>query len=239
MFSRDLNIVSEDLIDAFHYAVLYSCIFIAIIIRAAVDFPIFLTVAIPLMILALCILAAYQKKLKIIKTEFQKANDELFHAICDSIEGVKVLRTADGTVWAIDLLNEAFRNARIAIVASENCNIWLMRRLDPISVGLAISTLIMCTQLDTKEFPLLNDSILKLGIQQSLGYLVFVAWSLKCMGTAIYTMGSVERIHKCVNTHPLASKPTSCFVSLAPKTGTSKTSPASLSTATTSNLSGL
>ena len=125
-----------------------------------------------------------------------KTNDELFHAISDSIEGVKVLRTANGTAWSIDHLNDAFSNARIAIVATENCTIWLMRRLDPISVAMSFLTLLMSTQMDTKEFPLLSASTLRLAIQQSLSYLVFVQWSLKAAGNAIYAMGSVERIHR-------------------------------------------
>ena len=219
VFSRDLNIVSEDLIDAFHYAVLYSGIFLAIVVRTAIDFPIFLAIAIPVLMLAGLILRTYQQKLKVVKTEFKKANDELFHAICDSIEGVKVLRTADGTVWAIDLLNEAFRNARIAIVASENCNIWLMRRLDPISVILAFATLVMSTQMNTEQFPLLSQSILNLAIQQSLSYLVFVQWSLKNVGNAVYALGSVERIQRFIKDIPHEPRGGHDLDQLWPKSG--------------------
>jgi ABC-type multidrug transport system fused ATPase/permease subunit len=199
VFARDLAIVSEDLIDAFHYAVLYMLIMLAVVLRTAAEIPVFMVIAVPLLALAVWMLARYYKKLKIAKSEFQKTNEELFHAISDSIEGVKVLRTANGTAWAIDLLNEAFRNARVAIVASENCTIWLMRRLDPISVAMSFLTLVMSTQMDTKEFPLLGASALKLAIQQSLSYLVFVQWSLKATGLAIHTMGSVERIHRCIH----------------------------------------
>jgi len=219
VFSRDLNIVSEDLIDSVHYALVYTFIFGAIVIRQAIDVPIFLAVVIPLLVIAGLILRLYHQKLKVVKTEFKKANDELFHAICDSIEGVKVLRTADGTVWAIDLLNEAFRNARIAIVASENCNIWLMRRLDPISVTLSFATLVICTQMDSKDFPLLSRSLLNLNIQQSLSYLVFVQWSLKNIGNAIYTMGCVERIHKYIKEIPQEPRGGHNLHPLWPKSG--------------------
>jgi ATP-binding cassette, subfamily C (CFTR/MRP), member 1 len=202
VFSRDLSVVSEDLIDSFHYAMLYSFITLALVIRTVQDQPLFCVVGFPLLIVAALILNNYNKKLKLVKTELKTANDELFHAIADSIEGVKVLRTADGTMWAIDLLNEAFRNARIAIVASENCNIWLMRRLDPISTLLAFLTLIMSTQINTKQFPILPPNIQNVYLQQSLAYLVFVHWSLKAMGMFVYNLGMVERIHQYIKDIP-------------------------------------
>lgn len=135
VFSRDLTVVSEDLIDSCHYALIYSFLTVAVVIRTAQDQPVFLAIATPLLVMAAFILSTYNKKLKVVKTELKAANDELFHAIADSIEGVKVLRTAEGTGWAIEILNEAFHNARIAIVAAENCNIWLMRRLVSLSVA--------------------------------------------------------------------------------------------------------
>ena len=205
VFSRDLNIVSEDLIDAFHYAVLYTFIMLSSVVRTAADLPIFLCISIPMLALGVMVLKQYFRKLKICKTDFQKTNDELFHAISDSIEGVKVIRTANGTVWAIDLLNEAFRNARIAVMASENCNIWLMRRTDPISVVLSFTTMMIATQLNTKAFPLLSQSLLNLSVQQSLSYLVFLQWSLKATGNAIYQMSAVERIHKYIKEIPRES----------------------------------
>lgn len=145
VFSRDLTVVSEDLIDSCHYALIYSFITVAIVVRTVQDQPIFLVIASPLLVLAAFILRTYNKKLKVVKTELKAANDELFHAISDSIEGVKVLRTAQGTGWAIDILNEAFHNARIAIVAAENCNIWLMRRLVILSIASPFSLALMLT----------------------------------------------------------------------------------------------
>jgi ABC-type multidrug transport system fused ATPase/permease subunit len=205
VFSRDLNIVSEDLIDAFHYAVLYVFATFSTVVRITMEVPLFLCISIPMFALCAMVLKQYFLKLKMCKTEFQNANDELFHAISDSIEGVKVIRTADGTIWAIDLLNEAFRNARIAVVASENCNMWLMRRIDPISVALSFATIIMATQLDTKDFPLLKQSLMNLTVAQSLSYIVFLQWALKAIGNAMYQMSSVERIHKYIKEIPSES----------------------------------
>jgi ATP-binding cassette subfamily C (CFTR/MRP) protein 1 len=219
VFSRDLTVVTEDLIDSFHYAVIYSFITVAIVIRTAQDQPLFFVIGIPLLMVAAFILRLYSSKLKIIKTELKTANDELFHAIADSIEGVKVLRTAEGTGWAIDLLREAFRNARIAIVASENCNIWLMQRLDPISTLLAFLTLIMVTQMDTKLFPLLSEPLQKVYIQQTLSYLVFIQWSLKAIGLFVYNLGSVERIHQYIKDIPREPSGTADLDKMWPESG--------------------
>ena len=71
VFSRDLTVVTEDLIDSFNYAVIYSFITVAIIIRTVQDLPLFCVVGFPLLMVAAFILRLYSSKLKIVKTEPQ------------------------------------------------------------------------------------------------------------------------------------------------------------------------
>jgi ABC-type multidrug transport system fused ATPase/permease subunit len=138
----------------------------------------------------------YAKKVKAAKKEFQKANDEVFHTLSDSLEGVKVLRTADETGWSIDLLAEAFKNSRVSTVANENCTLWLARRADAMGVALSFLTCILCIVLELKPGPK------GLAISNSLQFLVFHSWMMKNVAAAIYSSGSVDRIYEYVSSIP-------------------------------------
>jgi ABC-type multidrug transport system fused ATPase/permease subunit len=138
----------------------------------------------------------YAKKVEAAKKEFQKSNDEVFHTLSDSLEGVKVLRTADQTIWSIDLLTEAFKNSRVCTVANEECTLWLARRADAMGVALSFLTCILCIVLKLPAGPK------GLAISNSLQILVFYSWMMKNVAAAIYSSGSVDRIYEYVSSIP-------------------------------------
>jgi ABC-type multidrug transport system fused ATPase/permease subunit len=138
----------------------------------------------------------YSKKVKAAKKEFQKTNDEVFHTLSDSLEGVKILRTANETTWSIDLLTEAFKNSRVSTVANEECTLWLARRADAMGVALSFLTCILCVVLKVAPGPK------GLAISNSLQILVFYSWMMKNVAAAIYSSGSVDRIYEYVSSIP-------------------------------------
>ena len=138
----------------------------------------------------------YSKKVKAAKKEFQKTNDEVFHTLSDSLEGVKILRTANETTWSIDLLTEAFKNSRVSTVANEECTLWLVRRADAMGVALSFLTCILCVVLKVAPGPK------GLAISNSLQILVFYSWMMKNVAAAIYSSGSVDRIYEYVSSIP-------------------------------------
>ena len=138
----------------------------------------------------------YAKKVYAAKKEFQKTNDEVFHTLSDSLEGVKVLRTADRTTWSIDLLTEAFKDSRVSTVANEECTLWLARRADAMGVTLSFLTCLLCIVLEVAPGPK------GLAISNSLQFLVFHSWMMKNVAAAIYSSGSVDRIYEYVSSIP-------------------------------------
>jgi ABC-type multidrug transport system fused ATPase/permease subunit len=100
---------------------IYLMILLTTMSLISVQIPYFAIAAGILLSLSAVIQVKYAKKVKAAKKDFQKSNDEVFHTLSDSLEGVKVLRTANETTWSIDLLTEAFKNSRVSTVANEKC----------------------------------------------------------------------------------------------------------------------
>ncbi len=188
--------------DAIHMGTIYLMILLTtmtlISAQATVEprLGYFAIAAICLLGLSAWIQVKYAKKVKAAKKEFQKTNDEVFFTLSDSLEGVKVLRTANETTWSIDLLTEAFKNARVSTVANENCTLWLARRADAMGVALSFLTCILCITLKVAAGPK------GLAISNSLQILVFYSWMMKNVAAAIYSSGSVDRIYEYVSSIP-------------------------------------
>ena len=100
---------------------IYLMILLTTMSLISVQIPYFAIAAGILLSASVAIQVKYSKKVKAAKKDFQKSNDEVFHTLSDSLEGVKVLRTANETTWSIDLLTEAFKNSRVSTVANEKC----------------------------------------------------------------------------------------------------------------------
>jgi len=189
VFSGDLSTVSEVLLDSFHCAIIYALIVVGSMAIAIYYYPYLSMVS--LFVLAACawLQVVYRGRLKQVSLEFQKANNEVFHCVSDLIEVVKILRTANGSRWALDLLSEVFQTARIAVVASEKCTIWLNSR--SCILGLCVSW-----SLTLVAYYFISDpASRRVVINGSSLYIVFLQWFMKTVGLAIYSMGSVERIH--------------------------------------------
>lgn len=146
----------------------------------------------------------YAKKVKACRTEFQKTNDEVFINLSDSLEGVKVLRTAEQTTWSVDILTEAFRKSRVSTLVNEQCVVWLMRRADALGVALSFTTCILSVVLE------LPSSARGLAISMSLQILVFYSWFMRNLAAAVYSSGSVDRIYdyvRCIPQEERAGEP--------------------------------
>jgi ABC-type transport system involved in cytochrome bd biosynthesis fused ATPase/permease subunit len=120
--------VSEVMVDNFHYAVVYSCLLLGSLLVGISKFTL---LAIPVgLILCACVAlqVVFRQKLQRNNNQLQEATNAVFQSISDTIEGVKVLRTAEGTSWALENLNSAFKISRIADVANEKCKLWLTVR---------------------------------------------------------------------------------------------------------------
>jgi ABC-type multidrug transport system fused ATPase/permease subunit len=128
-----------------------------------------------------------------IREEFQQAQDELYRALYDNLEGIQILRTARSEQWALDHLGEAFENNRIAIIAVERTNIWLAQRADSLAIALCFC---MVMYVNYGEVPASARGLI---IGNSLPILVLFTWSMKLIGNAQFLLNSVHRIQSYVD----------------------------------------
>jgi len=196
VFTRDLDVVSEELADAIHMGSIYLMILLTTMGLISVQIPYFAIASVILLVTSALIQRRYSKKVAAARLDFQKCNDDVFHTLSDSLEGVKVLRTANETTWSIDLLTEAFKASRVSTVANEKCTLWLTRRADCMGVVLSFLTCLLCVVLE------IAPAARGLAISNSLQILVFYSWMMRNVSAAIYSSGSVDRIYEYVSSIP-------------------------------------
>jgi ABC-type multidrug transport system fused ATPase/permease subunit len=206
VYSRDIVSLSESFVDALHYGVIYIVVILAVCVRMVYEIPFF---AIPLVFflsIGIYVMFRYARKLRATKREFQEADDDVFRAICDAVEGVKVLRTANATAWALDNVTAAFQNWRVATVATDRVTFWLFARIEPLAHLLAFTTCVMSTQLETGKASGVSLSIEGVArrnmVTQALTYLIFFPIAVKRASLAYAGMDSVEKVFRYIEDIP-------------------------------------
>lgn len=206
VYSRDLVSMSESFVDALHYAVIYFCVIFAVFLRMMWEIPYFAIPLVSACIPGVWVMLRYAKKLKAAKLNFQEADDDVFRAMCNAIEGVKVIRTANVTNRALENVAAAFQNWRVATVATDRVAFWLFTRMEPIGHILAFVTCIMSTQLETGKpygVSLSLEGISRRNmVTQALSFLIFFPIAAKRISLAYAGMSSVEKVFSYIQDVP-------------------------------------
>ena len=170
VFTGDMSTVSEVLIDCFHYAIMYVLLVLGSMFFAISRFPYLVIISAALLAGCAWLQVVYRGRLKKVSLEFQKANNDVFHSVSDAIEGIKILRTANGTTWALDDLTSVLTVARIAVVTSEKCTIWLNVR----SCGLGLS--VCFAMVFIAHFGISDPFTRRIATNQCSLYVIFLQW---------------------------------------------------------------
>lgn len=196
VFSGDMSTVSEVLIDCFHYAVLYVLLVLGSMFFAISRYPYLVIISVALLAGCAWLQVEYRGRLKKVSLAFQKANNDVFHSVSDAIEGIKILRTANGTTWALDDLTDVLTIARIAVVTSEKCTIWLNIRSCALGLSACFAIVFLA------HFGISDPYTRRVATNQCSLYVIFLQWAMKYVGLGIYHLGSVERIHSYLHRIP-------------------------------------
>ena len=187
--------------DAIHMALIYLCIGFANMVSICAQFiekgsPYFLLTCVFVISASVALQIRYAKKVHTCRVRFQKSNDDVFHCLSDYLDGVKILRTAEETSWSISILSDAFKESRVCAVVNEKCTLWLMARVDAMAVVLTFLACILSVTQNLEPGPK------GLSVSGSLQILVFYSWMMRNIAAAIYSSGSVDRIHDYINGIP-------------------------------------
>jgi ABC-type multidrug transport system fused ATPase/permease subunit len=194
LFSRDLAIIGDELMQDLHMGALYMIFNIASTVFVCVFFPYFAIPGFLIFALLFCVQKVYSKKMALIRNEFQAAQDSVHRTLFDCLEGVQIIRTARSEQWAVGLLGETLTNNGIATIAVEKANIWLSHRADSLAVALCFFMVLFVNQFEVSE------TAKGLIIGNSLPILVLFTWSMKLLGNAQFLLNSVSRVQSYVDT---------------------------------------
>ena len=94
VFSRDMAIIGDELMQDVHMGALYIIFNFASTINVCRVFPPFAAVGFVIFAILFWVQREYSKKMFHIRQEFQKAQDDVFRTLYDSLEGLEILRSA-------------------------------------------------------------------------------------------------------------------------------------------------
>ena len=179
VFSRDMSIIGDQLIQDVHMASIYITFNIGSTVFVCTRFPPFIAVGVVIFGLLFWVQRVYSRKMFRIREEFQAAQDDVFRTLYDSLEGLEIIRSARAEQWAINQLAETFSNNRIAIVAVEKTNIWLAQRADFLAICLSFSMMMFANYFAVS--------------------IVLLSWSMRLIGNTQFLLNSVQNIQAYVD----------------------------------------
>ena len=194
-------------------AIIYIVIVLTTMSLICVQIPFMIIPCVLVICASISLQRYYAKKVEACRTEFQKTNDEVFIHLSDSLEGIKILRTAEQISWSFEMLTESFTKTRVSTLVNEQCVVWLMRRADALGVALSFTTCILSITLD------LSSSSRGLAVSSSLSILVFYSWFMRNLASAIYCSGSVDRVYDYVRSIPREERAGKAIDKSWPKSG--------------------
>lgn len=194
-------------------AIIYIVIVLTTMSLICVQIPFMIIPCVLVICASISLQRYYAKKVEACRSEFQKTNDEVFIHLSDSLEGIKILRTAEQISWSFEMLTESFTKTRVSTLVNEQCVVWLMRRADALGVALSFTTCILSITLD------LSSSSRGLAVSSSLSILVFYSWFMRNLASAIYCSGSVDRVYDYVRSIPREERAGKAIDKSWPKSG--------------------
>jgi len=189
-FSKDQDIMDENLVDCVHYLGIYGFILLATAVTVSIVIPTFACFAAALVIFSVCILAFYLPAATALKKHRAETAGDLVGLVAETLEGLPVINAfaqrqyfLDTAEYRIDLHHKAIYNA-------ESLSLWLAFYCDLFG---AVLVLAVCS-FSMAQRATLGASAVGLAFSNVIQLLVFFSWTIRNVADGISYMGSTEKI---------------------------------------------
>jgi len=189
-FSKDQDIMDENLVDTVHYLGIYGFILLSTAVTVSIVIPTFAAFAAALVFFALTALVIYLPAATALKKHRAETAGDLVGLVAETLEGLPIINAFAQRAYFLQVAEQRIDVHHKAIYNAESLALWLAFYCDLFG---AILVLAVCC-FSMAQRATLGASAVGLAFSNVIQLLVFFSWSIRNVADGLSYMGSTEKI---------------------------------------------
>ncbi|KAG1659736.1 hypothetical protein FOA52_006006 [Chlamydomonas sp. UWO 241] len=189
-FTRDQDIMDENLVDSWHYLAFYGLIMLTTVITVSTFIYYFAIFAGVLIIVTFGMLWYYLPCATKIKAHIVKTQSQLVGLVAETVEGLHVIQAFDKTSYFVQTAIMRNDLHHRTVYTGESLNLWLAHRCDFYGAIMVLGVSCMAVALKYT----LGAATVGLAFSNVMQMIVFYTWSVRFFADALFQMSSVEKL---------------------------------------------
>ncbi|KAG1658983.1 hypothetical protein FOA52_008685 [Chlamydomonas sp. UWO 241] len=189
-FTRDQDIMDENLVDSWHYLGFYGLIMLSTVITVSVFIYYFAIFAGVLIIVTFGMLWYYLPCATKIKAHIVKTQSQLVGLVAETLEGLHVIQAFDKTNYFVQTAIMRNDLHHRTVYTGESLNLWLAHRCDFYGAIMVLGVSCMAVALKYT----LGAATVGLAFSNVMQMIVFYTWSVRFFADALFQMSAVEKL---------------------------------------------
>eukprot|EP00883_Tetradesmus_obliquus_P000567 jgi/Sobl393_1/10597/SZX72300.1 len=189
-FTKDQDILDENLVDTLHYLGIYGLIMLSTVITVSVTIPMFSVFGAVLFCVTGVMLYFYLPAATLLKKQKMETAGDLVGLVAETLEGLPIITAFKQNQFFISTAANKIDEHHRALFNAESLNLWLAFYCDLYG---AILVLAVCVFAVTQRAQL-GSAAVGLALSNTIQMLVFYTWTVRNLADAISLFASSEKI---------------------------------------------
>ncbi|KAJ9510651.1 hypothetical protein QJQ45_027539, partial [Haematococcus lacustris] len=189
-FTKDQDIMDENLVDSLHYLGIYGLIMLSTIITVSTTIYYFSAFAGVLIIVTLIMLVFYLPAATKLKAHRTTTGGALVGLVAETLEGLSVIQAFNKTEFFIQTAIQRNDVHHATVFTGESLNLWLAHWCDLYGAILVLA--VSCFAVGLAEE--LGAATVGLAFSNTIQMLVFYTWSVRFLAESLFNLAAVEKI---------------------------------------------
>eukprot|EP00878_Enallax_costatus_P000230 GHUV01000294.1.p1 GENE.GHUV01000294.1~~GHUV01000294.1.p1 ORF type:complete len:1290 (+),score=442.33 GHUV01000294.1:122-3991(+) len=189
-FTKDQDILDENLVDILHYLGIYGLIMLSTVITVSVTIPLFSVFAGVLIMVTLIMLYFYLPAATTLKKQKVETAGDLVGLVAETLEGLPIIGAFGQNKYFVATAGNKIDEHHRALFNGESLNLWLAFYCDLYGAILVLAVSMFAVVM-RKE---LGAAAVGLAFSNCIQMLVFYTWTVRSLADAISLMSSTEKV---------------------------------------------
>ncbi|KAG1659734.1 hypothetical protein FOA52_006004 [Chlamydomonas sp. UWO 241] len=189
-FTRDQDIMDENLVDSWHYLGIYGLIMLSTVITVSTFIYYFACFAGVLIIVTFAMLWYYLPCATKIKAHIVGTQSQLVGLVAETLEGLHVIQAFDKNNYFVQTAIMRNDLHHRTVYTGDSLNLWLAHRCDFYGAIMVLGVSCMAVALKYT----LGAATVGLAFSNVMQMIVFYTWSVRFFADALFQMSSVEKL---------------------------------------------
>ncbi|WIA12457.1 hypothetical protein OEZ85_012492 [Tetradesmus obliquus] len=198
-FTKDQDILDENLMDTLHYLGIYGLIMLSTIITVSVTIPHFAAFGGTLFIVTIIMLRYYLPAATTLKKQRAETAGDLVGLVAETLEGLPIITAFNQNKYFVATAANKIDEHHRALFNAESLNLWLAFYCDLYGAILVLAVCIFAVVMRD----ILGPAAVGLAFSNTIQMLVFYTWSVRFTADAISMMSSTEKVGWLATKTPL------------------------------------